>query len=264
MSPFLFDQDAYLQRINFRGSISDDFEFVRSIHRAQHTTIPFENFDICLGQGIDLDPDAQFKKLINNNRGGYCFELNGLFLSALHAFGFKARSLLGRVHLAGEPTGRGHLVSLVTIEGTEWLVDLGFGSHTPLIPIPFIYNETCSFAQNEYRLIKSDLFGTMLQSKVDGEWQNLYSFDLAHVCAGDIAYGNHYTSTSPNSFFTFSRVAVLPIENGMISLFNYDLKKMINGEEYVTQIEPGKPYLEMLRKEFGIALNSRYQDLKPL
>ena len=129
MSDFIFNKDEYLKRINFEGTISNNFEFLKSLHHAQQRTIPFENFDICLGKNINLEPEALVQKLIKNKRGGYCFELNGLFLLALKSFGFKARALLGRVHITGEPTGRGHQVTLVAIEGKKWLVDLERNLH---------------------------------------------------------------------------------------------------------------------------------------
>ena len=264
MSEYTFDQDEYLKRINFNGTPSQDFEFLKSIHLAQHRTIPFENFDICLGKAIDLEPQALVNKIIKNKRGGYCFELNGLFLMALKSFGFEVRALLGRVHLSEIPTGRGHQVTLVSIDGKEWIVDLAFGSNTPITPIPFICNQPISFESRTYRIIASELYGYMLQSMLGEEWQNLYSFDLSHVCQNDIGHGNHYTSTCQKSFFTFSRIAARPVEYGMTSLFNYNLKKIIHGVEENIIIEEGQSYIDMLNKEFGIELKAKYEDLNRL
>ncbi|RNL90389.1 arylamine N-acetyltransferase [Sinomicrobium pectinilyticum] len=264
MDNFSFNRDEYLKRINFNGRISDNFEFLKSIHRAQHRTIPFENFDICLGRNINLEPDVLVEKMVKNKRGGYCSELNGLFLLALKSFGFEARTLLGRVHLKGKPTGRGHRVTLVTIEGEKWLVDTGFGVDTPPVPIPLTCDRPVSFEDQTFRLKESSLYGFMLQSKHDTDWKNLYSFDLNHVCAGDIEYGNYFTSTHPRSFFVSSRVAALPVENGMISLFNMELKKRINGKEEKIFLEAGESYIHVLEQEFGIVLDAKYEDLKPL
>ena len=87
-----FDLEAYLQRIRFSGSTDVSLDTLARLHRSHFHTIPFENFDILLGRGIDLDPQAVFNKLVRKKRGGYCFELNGLFLQALLALGFKARA----------------------------------------------------------------------------------------------------------------------------------------------------------------------------
>jgi len=264
MSGFTFNKEDYLRRINFDGKVSVNFECLKSIHRAQHTSIPFENFDICLGRSINIDPVSLVQKMVKNKRGGYCLELNGLLLLALKSFGFEARPLLGRVHITGEPTGRGHQVTLVTIEGKRWFVDLGFGTESPPVPIPLVCNVPIIFENKTYRLIDSELFGYLLQSKHGEEWKNLYSFDLSHVCRGDIEYGKHYTSTSPKSIFVNSRVAALPVKNGMITLFNNSYKKVINGKEEVILLKDDQSYLSIIEKEFGIKIDAKFEDLKPL
>lgn len=264
MNDAIFNKEEYLKRINFEGVIANNFETLKAIHHAQHGTIPFENFDICLGRKIELEPKALVHKLVKNKRGGYCFELNGLLLLALTSFGFEARALLGRVHKTGVPTGRSHQVTLVTIEDKQWMVDLGFGSESPSIPIPLVYNKPVSFKNQTFRLIESKLYGYMLQTKQDNDWKNLYSFDLNHVCKGDIEYGNHYTSTNQNSFFTSSRVAALPIENGTVTILNNKLKKTINGMEYTALLDENQSYLNILKQEFGIVIDANFEDLKPL
>ncbi len=121
MKLFNFDREAYLQRINYAKNVSVSLESLRALHYAQLFTTPFENFDIVLGKGISLDPSKLFHKLVHNRRGGYCFELNGLFLMALQNFGFDARPLLGRVHSSTPPSGKGHQFTLITLDGEPWI-----------------------------------------------------------------------------------------------------------------------------------------------
>src|SRR5262249_47875451 len=151
---------------------------------------------------------------------GYCFELNGLFLMASHAFGFEARPLLARVHLRGEPTARTHELILVTIHGREWIADVGFGGPGLRAPIPFELNHPTTQDGLTFQLVDAGLYGIMLQSQKGNQWLDLYSFDLGHVFPADIALGNHFTSTHPSSLFTFARVAALPRPNGRVALFN--------------------------------------------
>ena len=264
MNELPFDTKAYLKRVGYSGKIEPTRECLTAIHHAQFFTIPFENFDIALGKAIDLRPERLFQKLVHNRRGGYCFELNGLFLMALQAFGFHARALLGRVHLTGVPTGRSHQLSLVTIEGCQWIVDLGFGSGTPRAPIPLVIGQEISAPGQTIRLVETEMFGTMLQMKNGEDWDDLYSFDLEHVCPGDIAYGNHYTSTSPNSFFVRDRVAAIPVKGGGITLYNNKLTTNLEGTSTETQLETGRPYIDALKTHFGIELEARYDDLKPI
>jgi len=234
------------------------------LHHAHFHAIPFENFDILLGRAIDLDPEAVFNKLVLKKRGGYCFELNGLFLQALKAFGFKARVLLARVHVTGTPSGRGHQLELISIDGRDWLADVGFGGNSPRMPVPMELDRTVTNEGQTIRLTDGGDLGTMLQTLEEGEWRNLYSFDLGRVFPADIAYGNHYTSTSPNSFFTFSRVAVRPLPGGAITLLDRTLKITDNGREEVLLLPDSPAYLDAVKTHFNITLDAPYGDLKPL
>ena len=264
MNTFKFDRDAYLQRINFVGETTPTVDTLKALHDAQLYTIPFENFDIQLGQGIDLSPGAIFEKLVYQRRGGYCFELNGLFLMALKTFGFEARPLLARTHVTGTPSGRGHQIEFVTIGGRQWIADVGFGADTPRVAIPLELNQPTIHDGQKIRLVDADHFGIMLQTEKDDEWIDLYSFDLGYVCPADIDYGNHYSATHPGSLFVFARVAALPVENGVVTLFNNTLKKIIAGNESVQELEEGQAYLDALKYNFGIELDAPYEKLLPL
>jgi len=61
MSTFRFDHDAYLRRIHYSGETAPTSEPLKALHHAHLYTIPFENFDIQLGRGIDLNPEHSLK-----------------------------------------------------------------------------------------------------------------------------------------------------------------------------------------------------------
>ena len=259
-----FDIDAYLQRIKYEGGKEPTVDTLQSIHHSQLFTIPFENFDIQFGRSINLHSDALFKKLVLNKRGGYCFELNGIFLMALKSMGFDVRALLARVHITGTPTGRGHQIELITIEGRQWIADVGFGADAPRAPIPLELNQPTFHNGQKIRLVDAGYFGIMLQSEKDDEWIDLYSFDLSHVFSADIDYGNHFNSTHPSALFVFARVTALPVENGVITLFNNTLKKVADGKEIVQELAGGQAYLDALKSHFGIELDASYKELRSL
>jgi N-hydroxyarylamine O-acetyltransferase len=177
----LFNLDRYLERLNYSGGVQPTEDRLEALHRAQAYTIPFENFDILLGRGITLEPAALYDKLVQRARGGYCFELNGLLLMALQATGFDARALLARVHLVDPPTGRGHQLILVTLQGKQWIADVGFGGPGLRAPIPFELNHVATQDGQTFRLVEAAPFGIMLQTLTDARWQDLYSFDLGQV-----------------------------------------------------------------------------------
>ena len=259
-----FNIDAYLERIGVDSAIFVSEDCLEQLHRAHGYTIPFENFDILLGRGIDLSTEKLFQKIILNSRGGYCFELNGLFLQLLLALGFQAKPLLARVHTRGKPSGRHHQLSLVEINGREWIADVGFGSGGLRAPIPFEIDRINEQYSQQFRLVDSPPYGTMLQLLEEGQWQNLYSFDLEYVCMADIYSANHYTSTSPYSFFTWSRVATLPSESGRTSLNDFQLTVISSGSIESYELEHDRTYLDHIREHFGIIINEPYEKIKPL
>jgi len=259
-----FSRESYLERIRYSGYLSTTVDSLAAIQESQLQTIPFENFDICLNRKIFTTPSALLNKLIGTRRGGYCFELNGLLLMALQSFGFEARALLARVHISGKPTGRGHQISLVNINGKPWIVDVGFGADTPSIPMPLTINVPVSNNGQTFRLTENELFGFMLQCKNGEIWKDLYSFELNHVCLGDIEYGNHFASTSKKTIFTHARVAAIQVPNGVVTLLNHTVKKSIEGKEILIRLEENESYIQALETHFGIELDAGYNDLKPI
>lgn len=259
-----FNVEAYLERIEVDSAISLSEDCLERLHRAHVYSIPFENFDILLGRGIDLSSEKLFQKIILNSRGGYCFELNGLFLQLLRCLGFQVKPLLARVHLRGDPGGRHHQLALVTINGRGWIADVGFGANGLRAPIPYETGVVNRQDRLEFQLLDSPPFGTMLQIRESERWQNLYSFDLEYVCQGDIDSGNHYTSTSPVSYFTWARVATLPNKTGRVSLNEFTLTISANGDSEELQLEHNATYLEKLREYFGIVIDAPYETIRPL
>ncbi|MHA2690458.1 arylamine N-acetyltransferase family protein [Vibrio harveyi] len=261
------DLQAYLKKVGISQSLNINTDTLLLLHNAQHRRLSFENFDIALGRGISVAEQDIINKLIYRERGGYCYELNALLFNVLKTIGFDARPLLGRVHLSGTPSGRTHQFTLVTMGEDKWIVDVGFGSNTPRAPLPFVLNQDIHTDLQTFRFIEHELVGYMLQvqSYDDPEqWIDLYSLDFEHVFDGDIVCGNHYTSTSPNSHFTSSRVAALATDSGIITLFNHSLKYRANGEVVEIELEAGETYLSALKTHFGIALDADYSSLKPV
>ena len=124
----------YLKRLNFRGQSARIFETLRRLQIAHLKNIPFENLDIGLGRKIDLDENALWNKIIVHKRGGFCYELNGLFARLLQQVGYKVTYLNARdYHEEDDSFGIdfSHLALLATIpnESMRWLVDVGCGRH---------------------------------------------------------------------------------------------------------------------------------------
>src|SRR5689334_17036776 len=93
----MLDIPTYLQRIAYRGSLQPTAATLRALHQAHMLAVPFENLDIHLGRPLLLDRPALFEKIVARRRGGFCYELNGLFAALLQALGFDVTMLSARV-----------------------------------------------------------------------------------------------------------------------------------------------------------------------
>lgn len=139
--------EKYLQRINYTQKISITLETLNALQEAHLRTIPFENLDIHYNKKIKLDINAIFDKIIQNNRGGFCYELNGLFFQLLKDLGFEAKMISARVYKEGDSNDKNnygeeydHLAIIVTLQNKEFLVDVGFGKFS-LHPLPIESNQ---------------------------------------------------------------------------------------------------------------------------
>ena len=81
----------YLKRINYSGSLEPSLKVLKQLQQAHLMSVPFENLDIHYGRTIELDLDKIFNKVVVDHRGGFCYELNGLFGELLSMLGFKIK-----------------------------------------------------------------------------------------------------------------------------------------------------------------------------
>lgn len=258
-----FSLKDYLRRIGVE-TCAPGLEGLFQIQQHQFFNIPFENLDIHLGREINLSPSALMAKLVHQNRGGYCFELNGLMLLALRELGYQAKPLLARVHTQDIPSGRTHQITGVRWEGQTWILDSGFGAGGPRMPLRLIENESAELDSFAYRFQKTALWGWLLETWEGGMWKSSYSFDLSHVSPNDIALGNFYTSHSPQSHFTQVRIAGLPTKGGRLSLRDFTLTSIEHGEKTQTPVSPGEAYITVLKQHFCLELDQAYEALKPV
>ena len=111
----------YLERIGHGWNVRPDLETLRSLHRAHVEAIPFEALDIQLGSVPSMEPNAIFNKLVGQRRGGWCYEMNGLFGEALQQIGFGVTRVSCGVmrHVGGEERMGTHLALLVRLDGED-------------------------------------------------------------------------------------------------------------------------------------------------
>ncbi|MEE2712760.1 MAG: arylamine N-acetyltransferase [Planctomycetota bacterium] len=124
------DVVSYLARIGLDAPPAVNRDGLRRLQLAHLLAVPFENLHIARRQPLSLDRGKLYEKIVEKRRGGICYELNGLFAELLEALGFQVERLSARVFSQSEGTHgrpRDHLCLRVVLEGTPWLVDVGFG-----------------------------------------------------------------------------------------------------------------------------------------
>jgi len=131
-----FDIKSFLERISLDIAhvANVNLDTLETLVTAMTRSVPFENLDVAMGRGIDLN--TTFEKIVVQRRGGYCFEINSLLCTALAALGFSTRRSLCRVLLGPRPSSYTHVVTIVTLGSEDFLVDTGFGGSSPRRPLP--------------------------------------------------------------------------------------------------------------------------------
>lgn len=202
--PDFFDLASYLERIRYGGSTAATLSTLNALTEAHAEAVPFENVDVLLHRAIRLEPQALYEKIVTHRRGGYCFELNGLFLELLRHLGFDARAIGARVRL-GVPDRsvlprRTHLLIEVKVDGTTWLTDVGVGaaSLTGALRLqPDIEQPT----PHEPRRLQQEDDRWFHQILREGVWSDVYEFTRDDFPPVDRQLANWYTSTNPDSNF---------------------------------------------------------------
>lgn len=248
----MMDIDAYLARIAYHGPRSPSAETLRALHVAHLLAVPFENLSIHWHEPIVLDDDALFYKIVRRRRGGFCYELNGLFGALLRALGFDVAMLSARV--IRDDTGEfgpefDHMTLLVTLE-ERWLADVGFGDS---FREPLLMDSRAEQVQDggSYRIDGAGEHMVVLR-RADDVWQPQYRFSLqAHELAAFRAMCHHH-QTSPQSSFTQKSVCTRATPDGRITLSGNRLITTARGERRERELTAPECAL-VLRDVFGVA-----------
>lgn len=247
----------YLQRLGYDSPPAPTLQTLRDLQLRHVCTFAFENLSSVLHAPVPIDLPSVEQKVLFDGRGGYCYELNQMFLALLQALGFEARGLTGRVVMGGRPdahTGRTHRLSLVTLDSVRYITDVGFGGMVPSSPLLLDCEASQPTAHEPYRLTFNNGSYT-LWAQVADEWRGLYVFDLQVQADIDYEIGNWYVSTYPQSSFRSQlKVALLaPGKRHTLSNAGYAVHYVGQpSEKYVMQ--SADQLLELLRDTFGIRL----------
>jgi N-hydroxyarylamine O-acetyltransferase len=232
-SKAIVDLEAYFERIRYAGPRDASLDALHGITAAHVRQIPFENLDVLLNRPISLQPASIARKLIDERRGGYCFEHNTLLLHVLEALGFQVTPLSARVRVQRPRTdtpARTHMFLRVEVDGSSWLTDAGIGGFS-LTRALRLELDTPQKTPHETRRIVSDGAWTGLtqrapdarlfhQAHFGGAWHDLCDFTLEPMHEIDRVIASWYTSAHPESHFRNRLIVARATADGRVTLAN--------------------------------------------
>ncbi|NTV66538.1 MAG: arylamine N-acetyltransferase [Chlorobaculum sp.] len=240
-----FDLPSYLARIGFNGEASPDFDTLKHLMRCQLFSVPFENLDVQAGKVPSLAPEAIYTKIVERRRGGYCYEVNGLFAMALEAVGIPYRFVAARPMTYAVRRPKTHVAIIASIDRDEWLCDLGFGGYGIREPLNLRWlDREIRQDYDAFRLTMASERDYLLQSLVDNEWKKLYEFNLCPQEWVDFEPANWLNATHPDSIFVQGLIVAMQHPDGKAVLsgdrFRYVSKgrveERIVGQDDVTEL----------------------------
>ena len=246
----------YLKRIRIKKTENLNFSFLSNLHEQHLFNVPFENLDISEGKKIVLEEKRLYEKIVVNRRGGFCYELNGLFYWLLRSLGFTVSMASARVYVPAIDKFTpefDHLVLLVDL-GEQILVDVGFGDNfRKPIALPDGKSKDIS---GSYRLqsFDSDQETLLLQKKETGEWQTVYSFTTHPRVMSDFEEMNAFNQSSPESHFTQQTICSIATKNGRVSLSDNFLTIIDEGSKRKIRVRSPEDFHHKLWDHFGILL----------
>ena len=225
------DVDRYLERIGYAGSYEPTLETLTALHRAHMLSVPFENLDIALGRPLVLDAEQNYAKIVERRRGGWCYELNGLFAWLLEQLRFRV-TLLGS-RLTGHTTSvdLAHLLLLVDFD-EPYIADVGFGDNSSLVPFPLAQVTDGTIPCGHQSIVF-----TLTPRSID---------EFAEMCT--------FQQTSPESGFVRVRKCTMALPDGRVTLRELVLSEERNGQRTERGLADDDEWRAVLADRFGIVL----------
>jgi N-hydroxyarylamine O-acetyltransferase len=249
------DLPAYFDRIGYAGPAEPTLPTLRALHRAHLLAVPFENLDIGLKRPIVLDEEKLVEKIVTRRRGGFCYEMNGVFAAALRQIGFRVTLLSARV--PGQEGKLGpefdHLTLRVDLE-QPCLADVGFGREGFFEPLPLVEGVERTQRGVAYRLRRQDERWLAECRSGSQDWVLLYDFTLIPRQLADFAPMCRWHQSSPESHFTRGRMCSRLTPDGRLTLSGLKLIVTTKGEREERDLAGEEEFRAVLRERFGVVL----------
>ncbi|RIJ42890.1 arylamine N-acetyltransferase family protein [Pontibacter oryzae] len=256
-----FNREKYLSRIKYAGDLKPNLCLLKKLQRNHLLNIPFENLDIHYQIPIELSVERFYEKIVENNRGGFCYELNGLFYELLLSLGFDAKRVSARVFEKDNEYSPefDHLAIIVKIGTSEYLTDVGFGEFV-FEPLQIQFNKTQKDERGSYIIDKFE-GGYLRVSKLEhGKATPEFIFKNVERELEEYAEMCTYHQSDPNSHFMKKRLISLPTENGRISISGNTFIRKEKAAVTKRELKNETDFEKELWCKFGITLKKPASD----
>lgn len=242
--------ERYLKNIGIKDELKNLSDVNTLIKKHLHA-LYFCNIPVLLGEDIELSLDEIVSKMVDQKKGGYCFEHNKLIYEALNYFGFEVQALFGRVlNNQNIDVPKTHRFTLLTYNNEKYLVDAGFSFMSPFSAIKFSDTPTKTIFERDYIIKKVDANNFELAMVRQDGLYTLYSFDLANYNEKDFEMGNFYSSKYKNAVFVNNLVLSKITDEKICSLKNNSYHETSKGKKEERAITTQEELNAILRDEF--------------
>ena len=230
-----------------------DIDFLRDLQSAHIARYSFNSLAVVLNQEIPLDLPILFTKIVEKHRGGYCFEHNKLVLNVLSELGFDVRLLLAKViYNRDVDVARTHRVTLLELQGEQYIVDAGFGHFGARFPVKIDLGLEQDQGDSVYRIIKKTQGDYCYQVLKDNAFFTLYTFNLNHYSEAECLPAHFYSHRYPEAAFVTNLVICRKYFNHIQSLRNGEYHQVQDGETTITKISSAKQLYQLMTEVFEL------------
>lgn len=246
---------AYLADLEVSASV--DIEFLRELQSKHIARYSFNSLAAVLGHDISLDLEDIFNKIVEKQRGGYCFEHNKLVLNVLAQLGFDVRLLMAKViYNRDVDVARTHRVTLLNLSGDDYIVDAGFGHLGARFPVKLELGLEQDQGDGVYRIVKNSHHDYCYQVFKEDAFFTLYTFNLHHYSEAECLPAHYYSHKSPDAAFVNNMVVCRKFYNDILSLRNSEFFRISNNETVATIITSAKQLHQIFTETFELDLDS--------
>jgi N-hydroxyarylamine O-acetyltransferase len=247
------NKNEYLRRIKIENEIAPTLESLKLLQRRHLLHVPFENLDIHWARPIDLDRERFYEKIVGEKRGGFCYELNGLFCELLSEIGFPSVMVSAKVSLGRGKFGAefDHMAILTRIDEKEYLVDVGFGDFIDE-PLEFVLDVEQTDRNGVYTVRRYDENYYEVAKKDGEEWKSEYIFTTTPRRLDEFSDMCRYQQTSPESHFTKGKVCSLMTDGGRKTLTDKKFIETVNGRKNEIDVNSEEEFNRILAQHFQI------------